>query len=131
MTYTHWRTEHQKKHDNILAKLKEKNYTKEEIIEYFDFENMVNEEADFCLLYQEKKKCHNMESLNCFHCACPHFVFKEEGLYEKDGFTIFSECSISHGGQFTHEKNIHQDCTNCLIPHKKAYVTKSLKNEDI
>ena len=88
---------------------------------------MVETEPNFCLLYAEKKKCHNVEYLNCFHCACPHFIFKEEGLYEKDGFTIFSECSLGHGGQFTHEKKIHQDCTDCTIPHNKSYVKKTVQ----
>lgn len=54
--------------------------TKQEIIEYFRFENMVKNEPDFCPLYKDNKKCHDMEDLNCYLCACPHFRFDDNGF---------------------------------------------------
>lgn len=130
MTYADWLSEHKRKHANVLKKLQKKSYSKEETIEYFEFENMVNAEPDFCPLYAQYKKCHEMERLNCYLCACPHFAFNDDGLYEKEGFTTYSECSINHGSKFTHENKIHHDCSECIIPHKKAYVQKRLEDEN-
>jgi Zn-finger protein len=117
MTYIEWIEEHKNKHNAILEKLKGKN--KEEIAEYFSYENMKINEPDFCPLYKENKKCHDMEKLNCYFCACPYFDFKDK---EK----LVSYCTIdSKYGSFFESKNaIHQDCSNCLIPHKKEFVKK-------
>ena len=52
----------------------------EEVIAYFKFENMVKKEPDFCPLYKDNKKCHDMKELNCYLCACPNFRFDDEGF---------------------------------------------------
>ncbi len=65
MSYSGWFESHAIKHKKIVDKLVAKNYTQEQIIEYFEFENLVKEENDFCLLYKTNTKCHEMESLNC------------------------------------------------------------------
>jgi len=124
MTYTKWFNAHAIKHKNIVTKLVAKNYTQEQIIEYFDFDNMVKKEHDFCLLYAENKKCHDMVKLNCYLCACPHFRFDDAGMSEENGMTRYSECSINKGDTFTYENKIHHDCSNCIIPHKKPYIKK-------
>lgn len=124
MTYSEWTTEHAMKHKKILEKLKDK--SDDEVIEYFAYENMQKNEKDFCLLYKDNKKCHDMENLNCYLCACPHFRFDDNGFKKKNGKTIFSFCSIESkkGKFFESEEVIHQDCSDCVIPHKKNYIKK-------
>jgi len=125
MTYIEWFNEHAKKHKTIVDKLVAKGYSKEQIIDYFDFDNMVNAEPDFCLLYQDNKKCHNMEKLNCYLCACPYFRFNDEGLGLYNEFKILSKCDIHNGKEFAVEKSIHHDCSNCTVPHHKSFVEKN------
>ncbi len=124
MSYAQWFEVHAKKHQVIIEKLLAKNYTKTEIIEYFDFENMCKKEEDFCPLYKEHRKCHDMEILNCYLCACPNFRFKDEGIEKIDGKTQYSLCNIDSkdGKQGIYGHVIHQDCSKCSIPHHLAYV---------
>lgn len=98
----------------------------EEVINYFRFENMVQHENDFCPLYRENKKCHDMETLNCYLCACPNFRFNDMSLKKEEGKTLFSICSIdsSDGDRFTTDTAIHQNCSGCLIPHHENYIRK-------
>jgi len=125
MTYSEWTQEHAKKHKKILEKLKNK--SDDEVIGYFEYENMQKNEVDFCLLYKDNKKCHDVENLNCYLCACPHFRFKDKvGFESKQGKTLFSFCSIDskNGKFFESEEAIHQDCSDCVVPHKKNYIKK-------
>lgn len=126
MGYTSWFEAHAAKHKIIVNKLQKKEFTKEQIIDYFDFENMVKTEPDFCPLYAEHKKCHDMESLNCYLCACPNFRFKDEGLQKIAGKTQYSFCDIDSkdGAQGIYGEAIHQDCSKCGIPHHRSYVEK-------
>ena len=98
----------------------------EEVIAYFRFENMVKKEPEFCPLYKENKKCHEMEELNCYLCACPYFRFDDRGLHEKEGRTYYSACSIDarEGKAFVSEHAVHQDCSTCLLPHKESFIRK-------
>ena len=75
MTYEEWFLQQGELHASVMKKLINK--TNDEVIEYFKFENMVNNEPDFCPLYKENKKCHDMEDLNCYLCACPNFRFDD------------------------------------------------------
>ena len=54
MSYLEWFETHANKHHVIVQKLSRQNYTKEMIIDYFLFENMVEKEPEFCLLYAKK-----------------------------------------------------------------------------
>ena len=124
MGYNDWFDNHAIKHKKIVDKLVQKSFTKEQIIEYFDFENMKKEEVKFCPLYAKDKKCHDMESLNCYLCACPNFRFSEDGLGNYNEFKILSKCDIHNGKEFAGKGVIHQDCSQCSVPHHKAYVKK-------
>ena len=126
MSYETWIEEHAKKHKQIIDKLLKQGLDKERIIDYFDFENMKEKERDFCPLYAQNKKCHDMQELNCYLCSCPNFRFNDEGLKKMDGKTLFSICSIEskEGKQGIYGKAIHQDCSGCTVPHHKAYVEK-------
>jgi len=124
MGYTDWFNNHAKKHQKIVKKLVENNYTKEQIIDYFDFENMVQNEIEFCPLYEKNKKCHDMKSLNCYLCACPNFRFNEEGIGQYNEFKILSRCDIHNGKEFASKGVIHQDCSSCSVPHHRSYVEK-------
>ncbi len=125
MSYTTWFNEHAAKHKKIVDKLVAKGYTKEQIIDYFDFDNMVEKENDFCPLYKEPKKCHDMESLNCYLCACPNFRFNDNGLGTYNEYKILSKCEINNGEKFAGNGVIHQDCSKCTVPHHKAYIEKN------
>lgn len=116
MSYLSWFEQHAQKHATIMQKLE--HLSDEEVIEYFRFENMVKNEPGFCPLYKEKKPCHDMKELNCYLCACPNFRFDDEAL------KIKSHCSIESkdGAKFEHEGIIHQDCSNCTVPHHKNYI---------
>lgn len=124
MTYSQWFTSHGEKHRAIVQKLS--HLSANEIIEYFRFENMVEKEREFCLLYAENKKCHEVENLNCYWCACPYFRFNDLGIERVEGKTIYSQCSIEskEGSLFVSENALHQDCTRCLIPHHEKRILK-------
>ena len=124
MTYEAWFRTHGEKHREIMKKLK--TLSDEEVIAYFRFENMREKEPDFCPLYAEGKKCHEMEVLNCYLCACPHFRFNDKGLFQENEKTHYSDCSINakEGKQFVSETAVHQDCSNCLLPHKESFIKK-------
>jgi hypothetical protein len=122
LTYQEWYEAHYQKHKTIMKKLE--SLSEDEVIEYFDYENMQQNEPDFCLLYQENKKCHDMQDLNCYLCACPEFRV-QENLHVK------STCSINSkfGKIFQAREEIHQDCSDCLVPHKKKYIRKNFSRD--
>lgn len=127
MSYEGWLKGHIYKHRLIIDKLKAQGFDKEQILDYFDFDNMVENEPDFCKLYKHKEKCHQMEKLNCFLCACPYFRFSDEGISEdEEERTLYSTCSIGakEGKPFYTESAIHHDCSGCTIPHKRNFVAK-------
>ena len=129
MTYKEWFEAHAKKHRAIVEKLG--HLSDEELIRYFRFDNMVEREPEFCPLYQTGKKCHEMEVLNCYLCACPNFRFDDEGLQEAGDKTLFSTCSIDakEGKQFVSAEAIHQDCSKCTIPHREEYIRKHFSRD--
>ncbi|HHB94141.1 MAG TPA: hypothetical protein ENK88_03260, partial [Campylobacterales bacterium] len=100
MSYSSWFQSHGEKHKKIIKKLS--NLNDQELIEYFRFENMVQNEPDFCPLYAKNKKCHDMENLNCYLCACPNFRFDDNGFEKIENRTLFSKCNINSkdGDQF-------------------------------
>jgi hypothetical protein len=126
MSYSSWFDAHAKKHKELVAKLLDKGFEKSSIIEYFEFENMVKNEKDFCPLYAENTKCHEIEYLNCYFCACPNFRFNDKGIEQVEGKTKYSYCAIdSIKGRPAHYADaIHQDCTKCEVPHVKKYIEK-------
>ncbi|MDD5717398.1 MAG: hypothetical protein PHW64_06300 [Sulfuricurvum sp.] len=124
MSYKEWFDAHAAKHAAIMEKLA--HLSDSEVIEYFRFENMVVHENDFCPLYAQNKKCHEIDTLNCYLCACPHFRFKDSGFHTQQGKTLYSLCSIEspEGELFTTDTAIHQNCTGCIIPHRESYIAK-------
>ena len=126
MTYTQWFEMHGNKHRFLTQKLLSAGLSQDEIIRYFRFDNMVEKEKDFCELYTTKSKCHDMEELNCYLCACPNFRFTQNPEKQNDKL-IHSHCSIDSkdGAIFEHESNVHQDCSGCLVPHHESYIEKN------
>jgi len=122
MGYSEWFEAHGQKHAAIMAKLI--HLSDEAVIAYFRFENMVKQEPDFCPLYKENKKCHDMEELNCYLCACPNFRFDDKGFEEVNGKSLKSYCAIDSkdGDVFEGEDALHQNCSGCTVPHHKAYI---------
>ena len=124
MPYSSWFQAHGEKHRAIMNKLMHLN--DEEAIAYFRFENMVEKEPNFCPLYKENKKCHNIEELNCYLCACPNFRFKDNGFKTVEEKTLFSTCDIDSkdGSQYVSDTAIHQNCAGCTVPHHETYIQK-------
>jgi len=129
MNYLEWFETHSQKHAKILKKLT--TLSEDEVVEYFRFENMVKNELDFCLLYATNTRCHDIKELNCYLCACPHFRFNDKGFKKIEDKKLLSFCSVNskNGSQFITKDVIHQDCSNCLIPHKKNYIQKVFKRD--
>ncbi|PTB83899.1 hypothetical protein C9926_00480 [Sulfurovum lithotrophicum] len=124
MSYSSWFQAHGEKHKAIMDKLT--NLSDEEVIAYFRFENMVEKEPDFCPLYKENKKCHDMKELNCYLCACPNFRFDDKGFKKVENKTLYSTCNIDSkdGSQYISDDAIHQNCAGCGVPHHEAYIQK-------
>lgn len=118
MSYQSWHEEHSQKHEKIMKKIS--NFSIDEIIEYFDYENMKVKEKDFCILYSQNKKCHDISALNCYMCACPNFRVSETKSF----------CSIDSkdGGSLIHNGFTHQDCSKCIVPHKKEYIKNNFSH---
>ena len=89
MSYKSWFQSHGKKHKEIVDRLS--HLSDNELIEYFRYENMVKNEPDFCPLYEDNKRCHNMENLNCYLCACPNFRFDDNGFREEEGRIVLNK----------------------------------------
>ena len=120
MSYLSWFEAHAKKHRDIVTRLREEGYDKEAIISYFCWDNLSKKEVDFCPLFKENKKCHDMEKLNCYLCACPNFRFDDAQP------KIKSHCAIDSkdGEQAEYGGIIHQNCSGCTVPHHRSYVQK-------
>ncbi len=129
MTYLKWFEAHANKHKAIMDRLTE--LSNSEVIEYFSYKNMKEKHVDFCPLYAENKKCHEMEDLNCYLCACMHFRFSDIGLEKEGDKTLYSLCSIEakEGKIFNSVNAIHQDCSDCLIPHRKQVIEKQFSRD--
>lgn len=124
MSYKKWFDEHAQKHKAIMEKLT--TLSDQEVIEYFRFENMVENEKEFCPLYADNKKCHDTPELNCYLCACPNFRFNDKGFKQEEEKILFSTCSIESpdGDRYISESAIHQNCAGCLVPHRESYIKK-------
>ncbi|MDY0194934.1 MAG: hypothetical protein WC253_04535 [Sulfurovaceae bacterium] len=123
MTYTQWYKEHSLKHKAIIEQLKGKNI--DEIVEYFDYENMRTKHPDFCPLYASNSKCHDMQNLNCYLCGCPYFRFNDDGIEIKENRVVYSLCTKGLGESFVSTDAIHQDCSSCILPHKIQFIKKN------
>ncbi len=124
MTYMEWFDSHAKKHADIMKTLT--CLSDDEVIDYFIFENMQKNHPDFCPLYVDNKKCHEIEELNCYFCACNHFRFSDNGLREEGTKTVYSICDIDakESKNFETANAVHLDCSDCLIPHKRSVIKK-------
>lgn len=117
----------------VITKLGDK--PMEDIVDYFDYDNMAKNEQGFCPLYRDFTKCHVTNKLNCLLCACPHFRYSSDEPLEvtPDGKRIMSICSISskQAGTFEVDNVVHCDCSKCHIPHSKQHTHKHIKDNNI
>ena len=129
MSYEKWFDAHSCKHAEIMERLK--NLTDDEVIEYFRFENMQKNEPYFCPLYAKNTKCHDIEELNCYLCACPNFRFDDNGFEKIEKRMLFSRCNIDSkdGTQYKSEEAIHQNCVGCSVPHHESYIKKNFSKD--
>ena len=123
MTYTEWEQDNLINRTTLVKRLLADGLITSEIIDYFKFDNMVTNEPSYCGLYTTNTKCHDTDDLNCFFCGCPHFVFNDNGLKQLHNRTLYSSCKINSvkGSEFISDQAIHQDCTNCIIPHRQTF----------
>lgn len=105
------RTQNQKR-DEVAEKyaLKAAN-----IPDFFEYDTLKAHEKDFCPLYAQGIKCHDLGYLNCYFCACPYYIYK-------DSKTL---CKINSRFAYYHKGVL--DCSNCYIPHRKGFVKARLK----
>ncbi len=124
MKYSEWMRAHGEKHDEIVSLLSGKSV--DEIIDYFDYDNMRSRHPDFCPLYKKNQKCHEIERLNCFLCGCVYFRYNDDGIDESEGRIRYSKCSISarKSREFIACDAIHLDCSECDIPHRASVAKK-------
>lgn len=128
MRYIDWYNEHYFHHKAIMEQLKDKSI--DEIIEYFDYENMCAKHPDFCPLFTSNSKCHEMKNLNCYMCGCPYFRFDDNGLcLDNDKNTVYSYCTKGYGDKFIANKQIHHDCSKCTLPHTKKFISKNFDSD--
>jgi len=131
MTFKEWEDDHVEKVEVILKKLEGE--SKLAITNYFDYDNMVKMEPDFCPLYATNTKCHDIDSLNCFLCSCPFFKYSDDlPLRTENGIDVMSVCVIDSNtaGTFTQNGKQQCDCSGCHIPHKKRFVKRHLEAID-
>lgn len=121
MKYIDWHKEHLLKHKAIIEQTKDK--SKDEIIDYFDYDNMRQKEPNFCPLYAQNYKCHDMKNLNCYMCGCPHFRFKDNGIEMRENRVVYSYCTQNLGDEFISDNAIHHDCSKCTLPHTKKFIS--------
>jgi hypothetical protein len=124
VTYREWYREFGAKHREILEKLK--GMEREAIVDYFRYENMRERHPDFCPLYAEGTKCHDLEDLNCYLCGCPHFRYCDEGIDLSGDKVRYSLCAIGarEGRKIETETAIHQDCSGCPLPHLRGFILR-------
>lgn len=130
MSYLKWFDEHALKHKRIVDKLVKLDYTNEEIVDYFDYDKMIINEVEFCPLYKQNKRCHDMKELNCYLCACPNFRFDDNGLGSYNNHKVLSKCDINNGEKLVTKTGvIHHDCSSCEVPHHKSFILKNFSLE--
>jgi len=118
MGYQKWFKKHSLKHKNIIKKLQTDDV--DEIIEYFSYDNLKVKEPDFCPLFVQNKKCHDIDDLNCYFCGCPFFRFNDNAKILKSR----CETDSRFGRKINSNGVVHQDCSFCLLPHKKSFIKK-------
>jgi len=129
VTYSEWYEAHAEKHARIVEELQD--LSDDALIDYFDFDNMRIRHPDFCPLYPKNEKCHEIEDLNCYLCACMHFRFNDDGIDIVDGRRRYSYCGIDSKKSriFVGSEGIHNDCSHCRVPHKKHVIKKYFSRE--
>ncbi len=104
-------------HELATERIEKKN---EEIISMWDFDKQKKANPNGCICYEQDKKCHNIENLNCFFCYCPNY----------DRTVKEGKCKInSSKAKYidNHEGKI-LDCSDCDFPHTKENAIKLLEN---
>jgi len=59
-------------------------------------------------------------------CGCPHFRYCDEGIDRIGGKMRYSLCTVNarQGKRIETETAIHQDCSDCLLPHRRSFILK-------
>tara|TARA_Y100000310_G_C20640218_1_gene793489 strand:+ start:672 stop:1106 length:435 start_codon:yes stop_codon:yes gene_type:complete len=89
----------------------------DEIIKQTSFEVRSRNYSHECPYYVSNKKCHDLEDLNCFLCACPNY----------NSGSLIGGCEIeSKSGKWHYHKNLPKgkvwDCFDCSVNHSSGEV---------
>jgi len=92
----------------------------EEIIDEWDFEIRKKLNPHGCICYEQDKKCHSVEDLNCFFCYCPNY----------DRTVKEGACKINspNAKYINGSDGKILDCSDCTFPHIKKNAIKLLDN---
>lgn len=108
-----------KQQEKNLSLIKQEALKKESLEKFFRYENISKTSKYFCPLYTKNQKCHDIEYLNCFFCACPFYMVDNSKTL----------CSInSRFGKFIGDT---LDCSDCFVPHRKGFVKKQLSKSPL
>jgi Zn-finger protein len=84
------------------------------ILEEWDFEKRKKTNLDECICYQQDKKCHNLEKLNCYFCYCPYYGEK----------CAIDSPDVKYVTSMSGKKIL--DCSDCNFPHLEENIKKIL-----
>lgn len=119
-----WHLGFVKRREEIVKKYKLK--TPEEITNFFRRSNLQEKEPDFCPLFKNNGKCHDIpdDQLICYYCACP---FYDPFHYDKRK-KEFGRCTIN--SKYGHRNKYgYWNCSACTLPHNEKFVMRYLKGK--
>ena len=92
----------------------------EDLIEEHSFDKLKDKNPGVCPCYEQNRKCHDVEELNCFFCYCPKY----------DRSTPEGKCKINspEGKYVETAEGKKLDCSDCTLPHIKENAIKLLEN---
>ena len=85
------------------------------LIDTFEYDRLKTLDHSFCPLFEIGVKCHNLKYLNCYFCACPHYIVKDSTYL----------CRIN--SRFAKYIGEILDCSECKLPHRRGFVRTMLK----
>lgn len=109
------------------------------IVEYFNYNEMKEKHSEYCPLYLKNQICHevNLKYLNCFGCMCPYYKLEisidpETELYKlgqcliKSNFGFYKQTTTKDNNKAPY---LILNCLNCSIPHQHTFVRKYIELE--
>ncbi len=112
-----WREEHIRKVKKIIE---ENHLSREEVPEFFLYDNLRKRYSDFCPLFEKGELCHtgvDREKFCCLLCACPFYDY----TVWDDEAKIYGACKI-HSRHGRRNEYGYWDCSGCSFAHDVEWV---------